>query len=114
MSRGRALLIAGLLGAAGCRPDLPPAPEEVALDRYQEAERLMAAGRNDEAAFEFEFVIHHRWRWKAPYVQLARCHEAAGRDADAIVVFERLLRVDDTDEDALRGLGRLYVRRGDS
>jgi tetratricopeptide (TPR) repeat protein len=114
MSRTRAVLFAALLGAAGCRPDMPPAPEEIAIDRFAVAENLEAAKRYDDAVFEYEFVIHHRWRWKEPYVRLAHCHEAAGRDAAAIAALERLIIVDGGDDDALRGLGRLYARQGDS
>lgn len=111
----RRALLAVLIALGGCmRPDMPPAPEEVALDRFQIGEKLLAAGRPADAAPEFEYALQHRERWKAPYVQLARCHEALGHPDDAIATFEKLLRVDPRDDDALRNLGRLYDRRGDS
>jgi len=109
----RAPVLAVLLLAGCVRPDMPPAPEEVALDRFEIGERLMADGRPADAIPEFEYALQHRWRWKAPYVQLAKCHETLGRDEAAIGALEKLLRMDPNDDDALRGLGRLYDRRGD-
>lgn len=100
---------------AGCWPGAPdPAPEELAIDRFDEGEKLFAAGEYTDAAIEYEYAIKHRWRWKAPYARLAACHEKSGREDDAVSVYERLLKVDDADDDALRGLGRLHARRGDA
>ncbi|HLY74396.1 MAG TPA: tetratricopeptide repeat protein [Planctomycetota bacterium] len=99
-----------LLAAGGCLPNRPPAPEELAIDRFEEGERLLADGRVTDAAIEFEYALQHRPRWKAPYARLALCHEKLGRDNDAVVVYERLLQVDGTDVDALRGLGAIYAR----
>lgn len=113
MSRASVLTV--LVALAGCvRPDMPPAPEEVALDRFEVGERLVEEKRFADAVPEFEYAIQHRWRWKAPYLQLARCHETLGHEDAAIATLEKLLHVDPNDDDALRGLGGLYDRRGDS
>ncbi len=110
----RMLLTVVVLGFGGCvRPDMPPAPEEIALDRFEIGEKLMAQGRYADAAPEFEYAIQHRWRWKAPYLSLARCQETTGHDDAAIATLEKFLHVDPSDDDAMRGLGRLYDRRGD-
>lgn len=96
-----------LLLLTGCWPASDPAPEEVALDRYEVAEKLFADRRYAEAAPEYEFVVRHRNRWKDPYVKLARCHEKLGRRDEAIGVLERLLAFDRDDEQGRRELARL-------
>jgi tetratricopeptide (TPR) repeat protein len=92
---------------AGCWPASHPAPEEVALDRYEVAEKHFAAGKYAEAAPEYEFVVRHRNRWKDPYLKLSRCHEALGRRDEAIRILERLLAFDRDDEQGLREIARL-------
>jgi hypothetical protein len=96
-----------LLVLAGCWPTSEPAPEEVALDRYEVAEKLFADCKYAEATPEYEFVVRHRNRWKDPYVKLARCHEELGRRDAAIGVLERLLAFDRDDEQGRRELARL-------
>jgi tetratricopeptide (TPR) repeat protein len=114
MKTARLWALLGLLAAGGCLPDHPPAPEELAIERFDEGEKLLAAGRVTDAAIEFEYALKHRPRWKAPYARLAFCHEKLGRENDAVVIYERLLKVDDADEDALRGLAGIYGRRDDA
>jgi tetratricopeptide (TPR) repeat protein len=113
MKTVRALAAGFLLTAGGCLPDHPPVPEEVAVDRFEAGEKMYAEGKFAEAAVEFEYALKYRPRWKAAYVRLADCDEKTKHETDAIDVFERLLRIDRTDEDALRGLGRLYAGRGE-
>lgn len=96
--------------AAGCAS--APAPEEVALDRYYEAEALFEQGRHEEAVPHYEFVISVRDRLKTAYHHLAECHERLGRESEAVGVLERLLKVDRHDDRALKELGRLYTKRG--
>ncbi len=103
----RALALLALLPAGGCWPAHPEAPEEAALERYDAAEDLFKAGRYADAAPEYEAVIHARSRWKDAYVKLSRCHEALGNRNEAIVTLQRLLGIDRSDEDALRGIARL-------
>jgi DNA-binding SARP family transcriptional activator len=112
MRTARAAAILGLLAAGGCWPAHPEAPEEGALDVYEDAEAYFAAGRYADATPGYEFVIRARNRWKDPYVKLARCHEALGREDEAVRILDRLLAYDHFDEDALRLLGRLCARRG--
>ena len=103
-----------LLAAGGCWPNPDPAPEEIALERYQVAEQYFAEGKYHDAAIEYEYAIQHRWRWKAAYIRLAACHERTGREDGAVSVYERLLKVDGSDEDALRALGKIHAKRGDA
>ena len=110
----RFFVLLGAVAVAGCLPDHPPAPEELAIERFEEGEKLFAAGKYPDAAIEFEYALKHRPRWKAAYTRLADCHEKSGREDDAIAVYERLLKIDSTDDDALRGLGRIYGRRNDA
>lgn len=112
MRTARALATLGLLAAGGCWPIMDPAPEEIALDRYESAEKDFAAGRYADAAPGYEFAISARERWRDPYYKLARCREALGREDDAIVTLEKVLRFDRFDPQALAELGRLCVRRG--
>jgi tetratricopeptide (TPR) repeat protein len=99
-----------LLAAGGCWPSRPEAPEEHALDVYEQAESYFAARRYADAVPEYEFVIGARERWKEPYFKLARCHEAMGHEDQAAKVLERLLRVDPSDGPARTELSRLQAR----
>lgn len=96
-----------LLALSACWPANEPAPEEIALVRYEDAEKLFGERRYAEAAPEYEYVVRHRNRWKDPYVKLARCHEELGRRDEAIRVLERLLAFDRDDEQGRRELARL-------
>jgi tetratricopeptide (TPR) repeat protein len=98
-----------VLAVAGCMPSHDPAPEEEALLVYEQAEALYAEKRYAEAAPHYEFVIHHRNRWKDPHVKLARCYEATGRRAEAIRVLEKLLAFDRFDEEGRREIARLQA-----
>jgi tetratricopeptide (TPR) repeat protein len=108
------LALPALAAAGGCMPDHPAAPEELAIERHDAAEKLFAEGHYEEAAVEFEFDVHARPRWKEPYLELAACHEKLHHENDAITVLERLLRIDSTDDAALKCLARLYSERGDT
>ena len=103
-----------LLSTAGCWPNPVPAPEEIALERYEVAEKFFAEGKYSDAAIEYEYAIQHRCRWKAAYLRLAACHERSGREDGAVSVYERLLKVEASDEDALRALCRIHAKRGDA
>jgi tetratricopeptide (TPR) repeat protein len=106
-------LVLGLLAVAGCMPDNPPAPEEVAIDRFDLGQKLFAQGKYPDAAIEFEYDLKTRPRWKAPYYLLASCHEKLHHEDDAVLVLQRLLRIDSTDDEALKELGRIYSSRKD-
>ena len=110
MNIARATAALALLAAAGCWPAHPAAPEEDALDVYEDAEALFKKGRYEDAAPGYEFVIKARDRWRDPYVKLALCHEAAGRDRQAVAVLERLLVVDRTDAEGLKLLAKINAR----
>lgn len=110
MKLARALWALSLLAAGGCWPSRPEAPEERALDVFEQAEAHFAAKRYADAATEYEFVIEARNRWKEPYLKLARCHEALGREGDAVQVLRKLLRVDRDDETGRVELARLEAR----
>jgi tetratricopeptide (TPR) repeat protein len=100
-----------LVLAASCS-SMPPAPDEVALERYARAEPLYEQGRYAEAVPHYEFCVSSRDRFKEAYYRLAYCQEQLGQEGKAVATLERLLRVDRHDEYALRHLWRLYVHRG--
>lgn len=106
----RATAALALLSAAGCWPTHPTAPEEDALDVYENAESHFKKGSYEAAVSEYEFVIHARDRWRDPYVKLALCHEALGRDQQAVEVLQRLLTVDRSDEDGRKLLAKINAR----
>jgi tetratricopeptide (TPR) repeat protein len=91
-----------LLLAAGCGPNLPPTPDDVAFERYQEANRLFAEGRYAEAAPEYEFVTATRDRIRDAWWRLADCRERTGDRAGAAAALAGWLRVDPTDDAARR------------
>lgn len=110
MRSARALAVLALI-SGGCWPSQPPAPEEEALEVFEEAEQQFAAGRWQDAAVGYEFVIHARNRWKEPHLKLARCYEALGRPDEAIRVLRKLLAFDRDDENGLREVARLEAMR---
>ena len=61
----------------------------------------------------FATALAVRDRIRDAYHRLARCRQEMGDEAAAAEVLERALRVDRTDEEALRGLARLRERRGE-
>jgi Flp pilus assembly protein TadD len=114
MNAVKRLSLLAFLGAAGCLPDHPPAPEELAMEHYADAEAHYAAGRIAEAAIDYEFATVNRPRWKEVYLKLAHCRELQHREDDAIVACERLLIQYKNDEDGLRAVAKLYAQRGDA
>jgi tetratricopeptide (TPR) repeat protein len=110
MRAAGAMAALALLAAGGCWHQTAEAPEERALDVFENAEALFAARRYAEAVPEYEFVIGARDRWKEPYFKLARCHEAMGHEEQAVQVLERLLRVDPSDGPGRTELARLQSR----
>ena len=96
-------LILALL-TAGCGNPPPPAPDELALGRYEEGQRLFGEGRWAEAAVEFEAVVAVRDRIRDAWWRLADCHERRGDRPAAAAVLRRWLRVDPTDVEARRRL----------
>ena len=90
----------------------PTDPEEIAKERYQEAESLLADGRYREAVPHYAYAVQARKRMKGAYHGLAFCWEKLGDESRAVEVLVNLLKVDPQDERALRELGRLYVHRG--
>jgi len=114
MNAVRKLPVLALLAAAGCWPDHPPAPEELALEHYTDAEAHFAAGRVDNAAIDYEFAAANRPRWKEAYLKLGRCREIQHREEEAITAYERLLIQFRDDEDGLRAVAKLYAQRGEA
>jgi tetratricopeptide (TPR) repeat protein len=110
MRSARALAILALL-SGGCWPAHPPAPEEEALDVFEDAEKEFAGGHYEDAAVGYEFAIRHRNRWKEPHLKLARCYEALNRPDDAIQALQKLLAFDRDDETGRRELARLEAMR---
>jgi tetratricopeptide (TPR) repeat protein len=93
---------------AGCGNPPPPAPDELALGRYEEGKRLYDEKRWAEAAAEFEAVVAVRERIRDAWWFLADCHERLGDRPAAAGALRRWLRVDPTDAEArrrLEGLG---------
>jgi tetratricopeptide (TPR) repeat protein len=108
MNRTRTLLF--MAGLAGCAAPLP-APDEAALERFEEANVLFATGRYADAAPLYASVIPVRDRLKDAYFKLATCHEKLGQEDRAVEVLEQLLRVDRFDEEGLRRLAGLRARK---
>ncbi len=109
MNRRGALV--GVLLLAGCLP-LDPAPEDIALERLEEADALFAAGRFAEAEPHYAFVVSKRDRAREAYVKMALCQQRLGRDADAVTSLRRLLGVDGYHAGGLRMLAGLLAGRG--
>lgn len=100
-----ALLTAGCGGTSA-------APDEVALERFEEGNALFAQGRYAEAAPHYEFAVSVRDRFKEAHYRLAYCREQTGDESGAVAALEKVLRSDRHDAKALRGLARLYTHRG--
>jgi tetratricopeptide (TPR) repeat protein len=87
-------------------------PDELALERYYEANELFEKGRYAEAIPLYESVVSVRDRLKDAHYKLAYCYEVRGEESHAVEALEKALRVDPQDEYALRHLWRLYCHRG--
>lgn len=108
--KARAAFVGALL-LAGCFP-LDPAPEDIALDRLEEADAHFAAGRFAEAEPHYEFVVLKRDLVREAHLKLAVCQQRLGRDTDAVASLRRLLGVDGYHAGGLRMLAGLLVGRG--
>lgn len=108
--KARAVLIGALL-LAGCIP-LDPAPEDIALERLEEADAHFAAGRFAEAEPHYAFVVSKRDRAREAYLKMAVCQQRLGREADAVASLRRLLGVDGYHAGGLRMLAGLLAGRG--
>jgi tetratricopeptide (TPR) repeat protein len=86
--------------------------DELAYEKYVEANRYFEGGRYAEAIPLYEFVIRHRDRILDAYRRLSYSHEMEDHPSEAMTALEKLLKVDQTDEYALRNLMRLYARLG--
>lgn len=102
MSRALVLLL-----LAGCGPSVPPAPDEVALLRFENAQRLFAEARYAEAVVEFEAVVSDRDRIRDAWWRLADCYERLGDRPAAARTLRRWLGVQPTDVEARRRLEAL-------
>ena len=87
-------------------------PEEIALERFQQAQSLTANGQYKAAIPHYAYAIRARNRMKGAYHGLAFCWEKLGDGSRAVEDLENLVKVDPQDERALRELGRLYTHRG--
>jgi tetratricopeptide (TPR) repeat protein len=110
MKSARALAVLTLI-SGGCFPSHLSTPEEEALEVFDAAENQFAAGRFDDAATGYEFVIKARSRWKEPHLKLARCYETLGRTDEAIGALQKMLAFDRHDETGLREVARLEAMR---
>lgn len=112
--RERVLRVLVLTLLAGCSPNLSPSPDEIAVEKYQEANALFKEGKYAEAIPLYEYVIKHRDRIQGAYHNLSRCYESTGDVPRAIAALEKARRVDRSDEYAARELARLLggLRKG--
>ncbi len=99
MKRAVALLL-----LAGCGTSVPPAPDEVALLRFENAQRLFGEGRYAEAVADFEAVVAQRDRIRDAWWRLADCYERLGDRPAAARTLRRWLGVQPTDVEARRRL----------
>ena len=100
-----------LLVPAGCS-GTSAAPDEIALDRFETANGMVADRRYEEAIPHYQFVVAKRDRLKDAWHRLAYCLEKMGRTSEAIAAYEGALRVDRQDGYALKHLARLYTHMG--
>jgi tetratricopeptide (TPR) repeat protein len=102
--------LAFLVLVAGCLD--APTLDEIALEKYEEANKLYDAGKFAEAVPGYEYVIKWRDRVLDAYFRLATCHEKLGRPEEAITVLVGARRVDPVNGTTLRALARLYAATG--
>lgn len=105
------LLGLSLLLLAACSREL--VKDEIALERYKEADVAYAEGRYEECIPHYEYVIRWRDRIFDAYIKLGSCYEQVGRQADSTAILKRLLQVDPTNVDGMRALAHAYEKGGD-
>ena len=93
-----------LLLLAGCGTSIPPSPDELALQRYEYAQRLYAEGRYAEAAVDFEAVVVERDLIRDAWWRLDDCYERLGDRPAAARTLRRWLALQPTDVEARRRL----------
>ncbi len=87
--------------------------DEVALDRYREANEAFAQGNYLECIPHYEYVIKWRDRVFDAYLKLATCYDQVDRLTDAVAILHQLIRVDPTHIPGMRALARAHEKRGD-
>lgn len=99
-----------LLVLAGCFAD-PKNYDEIAIEKYREANELFAKGRYAECVERYEYVVQWRERILDAHLKLATCYERTGRPDDAVPVLERLVRIDRQNVEGMRRLAAAYAER---
>lgn len=99
-----------VLVLGGCRSD--PLIDDIALEKYEEANRLHDAGRYEEAIPSYEYTVQHRDRIIEAYHRLADCHLRLGHPERALEVLRAGRRADPAHPGTLRAMGQLYVSMG--
>ena len=93
-----------LLLLAGCGTSIPPSPDELALQRYADAQKRFSEGRYAEAAADFEAVVAERDLIRDAWWRLADCYERLGNRPAAARTLRRWLALQPTDVEARRRL----------
>ena len=84
--------------------------DEIALDRYKEANVAFAEERYQECIPHYEYVIRWRDRIFDAYVKLGICYEQVGRGEESVSILKTLLRVDPTNIEGMRALAHAYEK----
>lgn len=90
-----------------------PTYDEIALERYEQANALFDQGRFAECIERYEYVVRWRDRILDAYPKLATCYERVGKPDRALETMERLLKVEPYDVEGLRRTADLCERQGD-
>ncbi|MDP6957605.1 MAG: hypothetical protein QF645_02210 [Planctomycetota bacterium] len=87
--------------------------DEIALDRYKEANAAFVKEQYQECIPHYEYVIQWRDRIFDAYVKLGICYEQVGRGEESVTILKTLLRVDPTNIEGMRTLAHVYERSND-
>lgn len=103
----RLLLAVPLLLLGACLIADDPTYDEIALEKYEDANRRFGEGLYAECIEDYEYVVKWRDRILDAYRKLAICYERTGKPDLAIETLRRLLRVEPTDANAKSEIARL-------
>ncbi len=103
----RLLLLLFLFGCGSA-----PTYDDIALEKYEQANLLFDQGRFADCIDRYEYVVLWRDRILDAYPKLAICYERTGRTDRAVETMERMLKVEPYHVEGLRKSSDLYERHG--
>ncbi len=86
--------------------------DEIAIDKYHQANGLFEEGKYADCIPLYEYAIRWRDQILDAYIKLAVCYGRIDRPENAVAVLEKLRKVDRLHVPGMRALARAYEKIG--